>query len=80
MITLINEGDNINIYNVIDENGKHLPNIDIEVGEDILNSTEYFDEYNGTKVVEYAIVVDAIYEYMANNYPNVTKFEFTIDE
>lgn len=80
MITLINEGDNINIYNVIDENGKHLPSIDIEVGEDILNSTEYFDEYNGTKVIEYAIVVDAIYEYMENNYPNVTKFEFTIDE
>ena len=80
MITLINEGDNINIYNIIDENGKHLPSIDIEVGEDILNSTEYFDVYGETMVVEYAIVEDAIYEYMESNYPNVIKFEFTIDE
>lgn len=80
MTTLINEGTNICIYNVIDENGKHLPSIDIEVGEDILNSTEYFDVYNGTMVVEYEAVEDAIYEYMENNYPNVTKFEFTIDE
>ena len=80
MITLINEGDNINIYNVIDANGEHLPSIDIEVGKDILNSTEYFDEYNGTNVVEYAIVEDAVYEYMENNYPDVIKFEFTIDE
>ena len=80
MTTLINEGTNIYIYNVIDENGKHLPSIDIEVGEDILNSTEYFDVYNGEMVVEYAIVEDAIYEYMESNYPNVTKFEFTIDD
>lgn len=80
MITLINEGTNICIYNVIDVNGKHLPIIDIEVGEDILNSTEYFDVYNGEMVVEYTIVEDAIYEYMESNYPNVIKFEFTIDE
>lgn len=80
MTTLINKGDNICIYNVIDENGKHLPSINIEVGEDILNSTEYFDVYNGTMVVEYEVVEDAIYEYMESNYPNVTKFEFTIDE
>ena len=80
MITLINKGTNICIYNVIDVNGKHLPSIDIEVGEDILNSTEYFDVYNGTMVVEYEVVEDAIYEYMENNYPNVIKFEFTIDE
>ena len=80
MITLINEGDNIYIYNVMDENGNHLPSIDIEVGEDILNSTEYFDVFNGEMVVEYAVVENAIYEYMENNYPNVTKFEFNIDE
>jgi hypothetical protein len=80
MMTLISEGTNINIYNIIDENGKHLPSIDIEVGEDILNSTEYFDVYGEAMVVEYAIVEDAIYEYMESNYPNVTKFEFTIDE
>ena len=80
MITLINKGTNICIYNVIDENGKHLPSIDIEVGEDILNSTEYFDVYCGEMVVEYEAVEDAIYEYVENNYPNVTKFEFTIDE
>jgi hypothetical protein len=79
-ITLIEQGTNICIYNVIDENGKHLPSIDIEVGEDILNSTEYFDVYNGTMVVEYVVVEDAIYEYMESNYPNVTKFEFTINE
>jgi hypothetical protein len=79
MTTLINEGTNICIYNVIDEDGKHLPSIDIEVGEDILNSTEYFDVYNGTMVVEYEAVEDAIYEYMENNYPGVIKFEFTID-
>ena len=54
MITLINKGTNINIYNVIDVNGKHLPSIDIEVGEDILNSTEYFDVYNGLEVKDYA--------------------------
>lgn len=80
MITLINKGTNICIYNVIDVNGKHLPSIDIEVGEGILNSTEYFDVYNGTMVVEYVVVEDAIYEYMESNYPNVIKFEFTIDE
>ena len=80
MITLINKGTNINIYNVTDENGKHLPSIDIEVGEDILNSTEYFDVYNGEMVVEYGFVEDAIHEYMETNYPNVIKFEFTIDE
>lgn len=80
MITLIYKGTNINIYNVIDENGKHLPSIDIEVGEDILNSTEYFDVYNGEMVVEVAVVENAIYEYMESNYPNVIKFEFTIDE
>lgn len=79
MTTLINEGTNICIYNVIDEDGKHLPSIDIEVGEDILNSTEYFDVYNGTMVIEYEAVEDAIYEYMENNYPGVIKFEFTID-
>ena len=80
MITLINKGTNICIYNVIDVNGKHLPSIDIEVGEDILNSTEYFDVYNGEMVVECEMVEDAIYEYMESNYPNVIKFEFTIDE
>lgn len=80
MTTLINKGTNIYIYNVIDVNEKHLPSIDIEVGEDILNSTEYFDVYNGEMVVEYAIVEDAIYEYMESNYPNVIKFEFTIDD
>ena len=80
MITLIDKGTNINIYNIIDANGDRLPSIDIEVGEDILNSTEYFDVYNGTMVVEYVVVEDAIYEYMESNYPNVTKFEFTIDE
>ena len=80
MITLIEEGTNIYIYNVIDENGKHLPSIDIVVGEDILNSTEYFDVYNEAMVVEEGIVEDAIYEYMESNYPNVIKFEFSIDE
>lgn len=80
MITLINKGTNINIYNVIDVNGKHLPSIDIEVGEDILNSTEYFDVFYDNLVVEIAVVEDAIYEYMESNYPNVIKFEFTIDE
>lgn len=80
MTTLINEGTNIYIYNVIDVNGKHLPSIDIEVGEDILNSTEDYDVYGGEMVVEYEVVEDAIYEYMENNYPNVIKFEFTIDE
>jgi hypothetical protein len=36
--------------------------------------------FNGEMVVEYAVVKNAIYEYMENNYPNVTMFEFTIDE
>lgn len=80
MITLIDKGTNINIYNIIDVNGDRLPSIDIEVGEDILNSTEYFDVFNETMVVEYVVVEDAIYEYMENNYPDVVKFEFTIDE
>jgi hypothetical protein len=80
MTTLINEGTNIYIYNVIDEDGKHLPSIDIEVGEDILNSTEDYDVYNGEMVVEYEVVEDAVREYMENNYPDVIKFEFTIDE
>jgi hypothetical protein len=80
MTTLINEGTNIYIYNVIDEDGKHLPSIDIEVGEDILNSTEDYDVYNGEMVVEYEVVEDAVREYMENNYPGVIKFEFTIDE
>lgn len=80
MMTLIDKDTNINIYNIIDANGDRLPSIDIEVGEDILNSTEYFDVFNGTMVVEYVEVEDAIYEYMENNYPNVVKFEFTIEE
>jgi hypothetical protein len=80
MTTLINEGANIYIYNVVDEDGRRLPSIEIEVGEDILNSTEDYDEYNGTMVVEYEVVEDAIYDYMENNYPVVIKFEFTIDE
>ena len=80
MTTLINEGTNIYIYNVIDEDGKHLPSIEIEVGEDILNSTEDYDVYNGEMVVEYEVVEDAVREYMENNYPGVIKFEFTIDE
>ena len=80
MTTLINKGTNICIYNAMDENGKHLPWIDIEVGEDILNSTEDYDVYGGEMVVEYEVVEDAIYEYMENNYPNVIKFEFIIDE
>lgn len=80
MITLINKGTNVCIYNVIDVNGKHLPTFDIEVGEEILNSTEYYDVYNGQMVVECEIVEDAVREYMENNYPNVVKFEFTIDE
>lgn len=79
-MTLIDKDTNINIYNIIDANGDRLPSIDIEVGEDILNSTEYFDVFNGTMVVEYVEVEDAIYEYMENNYPNVVKFEFTIEE
>lgn len=80
MTTLINEGANIYIYNVVDEDGRRLPSIEIEVGEDILNSTDDYDEYNGTMVVEYEVVEDAIYEYMENNYPGVIKFEFSIDE
>jgi hypothetical protein len=80
MTTLINKGENIFIYNVVDEDGRHLPSIEIEVGEDILNSTEDYDEYNGTMVVEYEVVEDAIYDYMENNYPGVIKFEFNIEE
>lgn len=80
MIRLINKGANIYIYNVIDEKGKHLPSIDIKVGEDILNSTEYYDVFVGIMVVEYKVVEEAIYEYMESNYPNVIKFEFTINE
>lgn len=80
MTTLINKGENIFIYNVVDEDGRHLPSIEIEVGEDILNSTEDYDEYNGTMVVEYEVVEDAIYDYMENNYPGVIKFEFHIEE
>ena len=57
-----------------------MPSIEIEVGEDILNSTEDYDVYNGEMVVEYEIVEDAVREYMENNYPGVIKFEFTIDE
>ena len=80
MTTLINIGTNICIYNMIDVNGERLPSIDIEVGEDILNSTEYYDVYNGEMVVEMELVEDAVREYMENNYPNVIKFEFTIDD
>lgn len=80
MTTLINIGTNINIYNVIDVNGERLPSIDIELGEDILNSTEYYDVYNGEMVVECEAVEDAVREYMENNYPNVIRFEFTIDD
>jgi hypothetical protein len=36
--------------------------------------------YNGEMVIEIEVVEDAVREYMENNYPNVTKFEFTIDE
>lgn len=83
MTTFVKKGECVCIYNVIDDNGKHLSCIEIEVGEDILNSNEddeYYDEYNGEMVVELEMVEDAVHEYMESNYPNVIKFEFTIEE
>lgn len=83
MRTLVNKGDCVCLYNVMDKNGNHLSCIEIVVGEDILNSNEdeeYYDECQGKMVIEFELVADAVYDYMESNYPNVTNYDFTIED
>lgn len=71
MVKLIEKGTCILIYDIEDAFGRHLPEMEIVLGEDILKSDDDYENYNGDMVTTVRDVEDAIIDYMSSNYPEV---------
>ena len=81
MTRLIEKGTNIWFYEIEDRYGRVMDNFEIVLilGEDILQSKDNYDDYNGSLVVPVEKVEDAIYDYMSENYPEVHDYMYDID-
>lgn len=79
MVKLIEKGTSIWIYEIEDAFGRQLPEMEIVLGEDILKSDDNYQNYNGDLVIPEKEVEDAIYDYMADYYPEVHEYMYDID-
>jgi hypothetical protein len=75
--TLIKKGTTIYICEIESGEWTQYTDFEIVVGDDILQSDDDYEEYNGTLVVSEEEVDDAIYYYMQERYPDV--YDYTID-
>ena len=82
MTRLIEKGTNIWFYEIEDRYGRVMDNFEIVLilGEDILQSKDNYDDYNGSLVVPVEKVEDAISEYMTENYPDVHDYMYDIED
>ena len=78
MTRLIERGTNIWFYEIEDRYGSF--EIVLILGEDILQSKDNYDDYNGSLVVPVEKVEDAISEYMTENYPGVHDYMYDIED
>ena len=76
MEDLLKKGTIIRVVEAEDEDGNQIPGFDIMLGLDILKSNDDYFLYDGTLVTTKDEVLDAIAEYMDENYPDVFYFEF----
>ena len=74
------KGTYICVYNVEDKYGNKLPDVEINVGEEILKSDDDYDMKKGKLVVTISDIEDAIYDYMRYNYPEVYDYMFNIED
>ena len=68
------------IYNVKDKYGNRLPDVEINVGEEILKSDDDYEMIKGKLVVTETDIEDAIYDYMRYEYPEVYDYEYYMEE
>lgn len=80
MVKLIEKGTCIWIYEIEDAFGRHLPEMEIVLGEDILKSDDDYENYNGNMVATKRDVEDAIIDYMRFGYPEVHDYMFAIGD
>jgi hypothetical protein len=80
MVKLIEKGTSILIYEIEDAFGRQLSEMEIVLGEDILESDDDYEDYNGDLVVTEEDVEDAIIDYMRFRHPEVHDYMFAIDE
>ena len=80
MVKLIEKGTCIWIYEIEDAFGRHLPEMEIVLGEDILKSDDDYENYNGDMVTTVRDVEDAIIDYMSSNYPEVHDYMCDIED
>ncbi len=76
MEDLLKKGTIIRVVEAEDEEGNQIPGFDIMLGLDILKSNDDYFLYDRTLVVTKDEVLDAIIEYMNENYPDVFYYEF----
>lgn len=73
---LLKKGTIIRVVEAEDEEGNQIPGFDIMLGLDILKSNDDYFLYDQTLVTTRDEVLDAITEYMDENYPDVFYYEF----
>ena len=78
MTRLIEKGTNIWFYEIENRYGSF--EIVLILGEDILQSKDNYDDYNGSLVVPVEKVENAISEYMTENYPDVHDYMYDIED
>lgn len=76
-IKLIEKGESIGIYNVVNSFGQQLPDFDITLGVDILKSDDNYVDYNGSLIVSEKEVEDAVIDFIRINYPEI--YDYMID-
>lgn len=79
MVKLIKKGTSIWIYEIEDAFGRQLPEMEVVLGEDILESDEYYMNINGDMYVTERDVEDVIIDYMRLCYPEVHDYMYNID-
>ena len=79
MAELIEKGAMVYILEVEDFSGRRLPAFEIIVGEDILKSDENYVNYNGSLVVSYNEVENAVIDYISREYPEVHDYMIDIE-
>lgn len=73
MTNLIKKGAKVFVMEVEDFSGQRLPDFELVVGEDILESNI------GTLIVSYDEVEDAVIDYIRNIYPEIHDYMIDIE-
>lgn len=77
-IKLIEKGSTIYVFEVVDFSGQQLPEFEITLGEDILKSDDDYVNHNGSLMVSYNKIENAIIDYIRYKYPEVHDYMLDI--